>query len=351
MKCTSRLVVFRPFALIFVGNDGELHSFRMIYVKLPAEKNRRLPFYLAMEEYVARELPAQDYFFIWQVEPTVIFGRNQLVDSEVDVAFCCANNIQFYRRKSGGGCVFADRSNLMLSYITPTTNVNFTFNRYMLMVEDALQRLGVDARTSGRNDILINGKKVSGNAFYHLPGRSIVHGTMLYDTNLDYMLNATTPSATKLRSKGVESVRQHITTLCNHISLSIEGLKEHLRDVLCDGEVLLSEADVAAVEQIEQGYYDDAFIYGNNPAATLSKVERFEGVGEFRVSLDVKENRIRKVVLTGDFFIVGELDSMLLDRLKGVEYTRAGIEAALDGVDTLAVVMNLKKEQLINLLI
>ena len=323
----------------------------MIYVELPVEKNRRLPFYLAMEEYVARELPAQDYFFIWQVEPTVIFGRNQLVDSEVDVAFCRANNIQFYRRKSGGGCVFADRSNLMLSYITPTTNVNFTFNRYMLMVEDALQRLGVDARTSGRNDILIGGKKVSGNAFYHLPGRSIVHGTMLYDTNLDYMLNATTPSASKLRSKGVESVRQHITTLCNHIGLTIDELKGHLRSVLCDSCVVLTKADIAAIEQLEQEYYDDSFIYGNNPAASLSKVERIEGVGEFHVSVDVKENRIRKVSLAGDFFIVAELDSMLLDRLKGVEYTRAAIEEVLAGVDTSAVVMNLKREQLVNLLI
>ena len=302
----------------------------MIYVKLPNAKSRRLPFYLAMEEYVARELPAQDYFFIWQVEPTVIFGRNQLVDSEVDVNFCRNHGIQFYRRKSGGGCVFADRSNLMLSYITPTTNVNFTFNRYMLMVEDALQRLGVDARTSGRNDILIAGKKVSGNAFYHLPGRSIVHGTMLYDTNLDYMLNATTPSRTKLRSKGVESVRQHITTLCNHINLTIEQLKEHLRTVLCDSEILLSEADVAAIEQLEQVYYDDAFIYGNNPAASLTKVQRIEGVGEFHVSLDVKEDRIRKVLLAGDFFIIGDLDSMLLSKLKGVEYCRAAIEEALE---------------------
>lgn len=324
----------------------------MVYVTLPTEKQyRRLPFYLAMEEYIARELPAQDYFFIWQVEPTVIFGRNQLVDSEVDTAFCRANNIRFYRRKSGGGCVFADRSNLMLSYITPTTNVNFTFNRYMLMVEDALQRLGVDARTSGRNDILVDGRKVSGNAFYHLPGRSIVHGTMLYDTNLDYMLNATTPSETKLRSKGVESVRQHITTLCKYITLTIDELKVHLRSVLCNEEILLSDADIAAIEQIEQEYYDDSFIYGNNPAASLTRVERIEGVGEFHVSVDIKENRIRKVSLAGDFFIIGDLDSMLLDKLKGAEFSRAGIEAALDGVDTSSVIMNLTNEQLINLLI
>ena len=351
VKYTSKPVISRSFVPIFAETDGGLHLFRMIYVELPVEKNRRLPFYLAMEEYIAREFPAQDYFFIWQVEPTVIFGRNQLVDSEVDVAFCRANGIQFYRRKSGGGCVFADRSNLMLSYITPATNVNFTFNRYMLMVEDALQRLGIDAKTSGRNDILIDGKKVSGNAFYHLPGRSIVHGTMLYDTNLDYMLNATTPSATKLRSKGVESVRQHITTLCNHINITIEELKEHLRSVLCDGAIVLSAADVTAIESLEQEYYDDSFIFGNNPAATLAKVQRIEGVGEFHVSVDVKENRIRKVSLAGDFFIVGDLNSMLLNKLNGVEYNRAAIENVLADVDTGDIIMNLKKEELINLLI
>ena len=323
----------------------------MIYVELPEEKNRRLPFYLAMEEYVAREFPAQEYFFIWQVEPTVIFGRNQLVESEVDVAFCKANGIQFYRRKSGGGCVFADRSNLMLSYITPDTNVNFTFNRYMLMVEDALQRLGVEAKTTGRNDILVDGKKVSGNAFYKLPGRSIVHGTMLYDTNLEYMVNATTPSDAKLRSKGVESVRQHVTTLNKHISISIDELKSHLKTVLCDSEVVLTTADVAAIDEMEQEYLSDAFIYGNNPAATLVKEERIEGVGEFRVSLEVKVGRIRSVSLSGDFFIIGDIDSMLLARLRGVERTAQAIEEALSGVDVPSVIMNLQKEQLINLII
>ena len=180
----------------------------MKYVALPSKRQYSLPFYLAMEEYVARELPAQDYFFMWQVEPTVIFGRNQLVESEVDTKYCRANGIEFYRRKSGGGCVYADKDNIMLSYITPKTNVNSTFNCYMLLVENALQQLGIKAGTSGRNDILVDGKKVSGNAFYHLYNRSIVHGTMLYSTNIEAMARATTPPDAKLKTKGVDSVRQ-----------------------------------------------------------------------------------------------------------------------------------------------
>ena len=321
----------------------------MIYVELPVEKNRRLPFYLAMEEYVAREFPAQDYFFIWQVEPTVIFGRNQLVDSEVDVAFCRANNIQFYRRKSGGGCVFADRSNLMLSYITPTTNVNFTFNRYMLMVEHALQKIGITARTTGRNDIVIDGRKVSGNAFYRLPKCSIVHGTMLYDTDVDAMVNATSPSSAKLKSKGVESVRQRVTTVKEHIPISIDDLKKSLRESLCDATVVLGGDDIKAIEELSKEYYSNEFIYGNNPACTFSNVMRFDGVGEFKLDMEIRENVIRRANLSGDFFIIGDIDGALLSKLRGVPYTRSAVEELLATVECGDLVMNLKKEQLINL--
>lgn len=322
----------------------------MIYIAFSEECQYSLPFYLSVEEYVARELPAQDYFFIWQVEPTVIFGRNQLVESEVDTQYCNANGIAFYRRKSGGGCVYADKSNLMLSYITPDTNVNFTFNRYMLMVEHALQRLGIDARTTGRNDILVGGKKVSGNAFYHLPGRSIVHGTMLYDTDLEHMTRATTPSDTKLKSKGVESVRQHVTTLNRYISLSLDGLKEYLRNELCHSTYTLQPSEIETIKEIEKEYYTPEFIYGNNPAYSIVKTRRIEGVGEFRASIDAKDGKVRKIDLAGDFFITGEIDSMLLSRLKGVELEPGALASALDGVDCGAVIMNLNKEQLINLL-
>ena len=322
----------------------------MKYVQLPNERIYKLPFYLAMEEYVAQSFPAQDYFFMWQVPPTVIFGRNQLVDSEVNTAFCRSNGIEFYRRKSGGGCVYADEGNIMLSYITPDTNVNFTFNRYMLMIEHALQSLGIDARTTGRNDILIAGKKVSGNAFYHLPSRSIVHGTMLYDTDIDNMAGATTPSTSKLESKGVQSVRQHVTTIKEHLAITLGDFQNHLRSSLCDGTIVLGQGDIDAIEAISREYYTTEFIYGKNPACSFSHRVRLDGVGEFVVDLVVKDNIIRKANLAGDFFLVGDLDGMLLSRLQGVGFTRHSVEKALEGVVCEDIIMNLKKEQLINLL-
>lgn len=322
----------------------------MKYVALPNDVQHRLPFYLAMEEYVARHLAADDYFFMWQVEPTVIFGRNQLIDTEVDVEYCRANSIQIYRRKSGGGCVYADRDNLMLSYVTPASNVNLTFNRYMLMVEHLLQKLGIDAKTTGRNDILVDGKKVSGNAFYHLPGRSIVHGTMLYDTDLERMVRSTTPSDAKLKSKGVESVRQHVTTLNKYLDITIEEFKKFVRTNLCDGEVVLDDCAVEAIKEIEQGYLTDEFIYGRNPAYTSVVKKRIEGVGEIEARMELRDGVLRKINLAGDFFLVGDLDGSLLAPLSGVSFAPEAVAERLADVEVGNIIMNLSKKQFINFL-
>lgn len=299
---------------------------------------------------MARHLAADDYFFMWQVEPTVIFGRNQLIDTEVDVEYCRANSIQTYRRKSGGGCVYADRDNLMLSYVTPASNVNLTFNRYMLMVEHLLQKLGIDAKTTGRNDILVEGKKVSGNAFYHLPGRSIVHGTMLYDTDLEKMVRSTTPSDAKLKSKGVESVRQHVTTLNKYLDITIEEFKKFVRTNLCDGEVVLDDCAVEAIKEIEQGYLTDEFIYGRNPAYTSVVKKRIEGVGEFEARMELRDGVLRKINLAGDFFLVGDLDGSLLAPLSGVSFTPEAVAERLADIEVGNVIMNLSKKQFINFL-
>ena len=110
----------------------------MKYIALPTNENRQLSFYLAMEEYVARHLQEPDCFFMWQVAPTVIFGRNQVVENEVNLEYCREHDIRVVRRKSGGGCVYADMDNLMLSMVTDGDNVGFTFNRFVTMIQLAL---------------------------------------------------------------------------------------------------------------------------------------------------------------------------------------------------------------------
>jgi lipoic acid synthetase/lipoate-protein ligase A len=234
----------------------------MKYIALPNEKERhRLSFYLAMEEYVARRMDAAECFFMWQVEASVIFGRNQSLENEVNSDYCRRHGIRMYRRKSGGGCVYADLGNVMLSYVTDEENVGFAFNRFMNMVLLVLRRMGVEAVGTSHNDVLIGDRKVSGTACYHVEGRNIVHGTLLYDTDMQHMLNAITPSREKLASKGVQSVRQRITLLKDHVALSPEEVKGLIRRTLCDGQHLLGDDDVAAIERIEQGYLDREFIH------------------------------------------------------------------------------------------
>lgn len=233
----------------------------MKYISLPVSETRRLSFYLAMEEFVARHLDEPDAFFMWQVEPSVIFGRNQVLENEVNVAYCREYNIKLYRRKSGGGCVYADMDNLMLSFITTEENVNFAFNRFVNMILLVLRRLGIEATGTQHNDIMIGNRKVCGTACYHVGGRSIVHSTMLYDTNMEHMLNAITPGPEKLEKKGIQSVRQRITLLKDYTTLEgVEALKQLIRDTLCVGERQLSQDDVAKIEAIEASYLKEEFI-------------------------------------------------------------------------------------------
>ena len=214
-----------------------------------------------MEEYVARHLDEPEGFFMWQVAPSVIFGRNQVVENEVNVDYCREHGISMYRRKSGGGCVYADMDNLMLSYISEGENVGLAFNRFVNMVLLVLRKLGIAATGTSHNDVMIGDHKVCGTACYHVSGKSIVHSTMLYDTNMQHMTNAITPSKEKLQKKGIESVRQRITLLKDYTTLeSVEALKTFIRETLCVGERMLAEQEVREIEALEQSYLREEFI-------------------------------------------------------------------------------------------
>jgi lipoic acid synthetase/lipoate-protein ligase A len=323
----------------------------MKYLSLPDNATRILPFYLAMEEYAARIIGEDDIFFMWQVDPTVIFGRNQLIASEVNVDYCREHGIAFYRRRSGGGCVYADRDNIMFSYITRSDEVQTTFSAYTNAVAEMLRGLGLDASASDRNDVLIGSRKVSGNAFYHIPGRSIVHGTMLFDTNMEHMLHAITPSREKLTSKGVESVRSHITTLSEHLSMSIEEFKRYVRETLCDGEIQLTANDVAEIEIITQSYLEPSFLWGNDPNHEATLGGRIEGVGSIYIIVELSHDVIHDLKLTGDFLpVCDNVREEVLHKLRGVKLEPDDLHKALEDCDAGKWILNLTNEQLITLL-
>ena len=353
---------------------------------------RRLPFFLAAEEYLARrafrseEQSAEPafgggLFFLWQCGPTVIFGRNQDPSVELDMEWCRANGVEYYRRKSGGGCVYADLGNIMISCIYPGSSVQENYAKFSAAVCGALRSLGLPAEVSGRNDILIDGRKVSGSAFFALPSSSVVHSTMLYDIDFASMEAALRPSRLKLGSKGVRSVSSRVCSVREFLpNLSLESFAEALRKALSagGGRLVLGPEDLARIEEIERSYLDEAFIEGRFGGAScgagteaggeasgaagveagagaecreISREAYVPGCGHIKVSLQVRGGKIFNVSLIGDFFAASEEVGETLSRLlAGRRLVREDVEAALEGVALEKMVTGLSVRALVDIL-
>ena len=323
--------------------------------------HRRLPFFLATEEWVARNLPAGDYFFSWQVDPTVICGRNQDILKEVDMDYCRENGIDVVRRRSGGGAVFADRENFMFSYITDGDDITGEFARYTEMIAQALRRLGIEAEPTGRNDITIQGRKVAGNAFYHIPGRCIAHGTMLYNFDPVHISKALTPSRAKLESKGVKSVQSRITCLKQEgISLAPEDFESYMIRSITDSDpYILSAADIAEIERIEETYYAPSFLKTDtgsdsvrSDARIVTNHTRLDGIGEFYIEYTLdSQNRIDDFRISGDFFMSEETDIRISRRLNGIPCEKEALRQAILHIDPASVIPCLTHDKLLDLII
>ncbi|MFC2621134.1 MAG: lipoyl synthase [Prevotella denticola] len=324
----------------------------MKYILLPEPDTiHQLPFYFAVEEYVARHYTDDEYFVGWRVNPTVMLGRNQLIDNEVNTGYCKLHEIDLFRRKSGGGCIYADEGCIQFSYISHTSNANEAFACYMQRMARMLQGLGIDARLSGRNDILIDNAKVSGCAFYQLPGRSVLHNSLLFDTRLDHLSNALTPAKEKLQSKGVESVKQRVMNLAAYTHLGISAFMDYVRHEMCGTEVLqLTDEDMQGVAELEKELASDSFVYGKNPKYTVVRKHRFEGVGTLEVHLELKNNIIGNINMVGDYFLLGDIDHDFLALLKGCAFTREAVGETLQDVDLSAIVRGLQLRQFLRLL-
>ena len=189
--------------------------------------------YLSIEQEMVKTI-VEPTLFTWIVAPTVIYGRHQDVAAEVNEAYCREHGIQVVQRKSGGGCVYADEGNLMISFVTPDTHSEQVFASFLKQVATALQARGLEAVTTAHNDILVDGKKISGWACYTSSTGTIVHGTLLYEVNIEALTRAITPSAEKLHKHGVASVRQRVVNL-SEISTAfptIHALRAYLETAL-----------------------------------------------------------------------------------------------------------------------
>jgi lipoic acid synthetase/lipoate-protein ligase A len=175
-------------------------------------ENLPLEDYLALEAEMVKTV-TEPTLFTWVVDPTVIYGRHQLREQEVNEAYCAAHGVRVVQRQSGGGCVYADRGNLMVSFVYPSTHSQEVFDEFLTLLSGALREMGYEAVTTAHNDILVADRKVAGTACYTTPTGTVVHASMLYDVHLEALEQAITPSEAKLAKHAVSSVRQRVRNL------------------------------------------------------------------------------------------------------------------------------------------
>ena len=295
----------------------------MRYLKNPSTN----PYYnMAFDEYCLESLPIDEpVFFLWQNRPAVIVGYNQEVNTEVNLDYLKEKGIDLVRRVTGGGAVYHDLENLNYTIVGRSEDLERDYPEYAALMMKALQALGVPATLSGRNDILVEGKKVSGFAKRVCKNRLMVHGTLMYNVDVDVLTHVLNPSKTKLQSKGIASVRSRVTNLCNYLpELSdIQAFKNRLEEILSnnysDAEYKLSETDLAHIQQLtDEKFATWEWNYGRSPKATLVHSARL-ACGTVEIHLTLAENRIASCRFGGDF--LGNLPASDIEKaLTGIPY-------------------------------
>ncbi len=285
---------------------------------------------LALEEYVLKKLDSgRDYFILWRNEPSIIVGRHQNTLGEINIDYVKEQGIHVVRRISGGGAVYHDLGNLNFTFILKdVNNISTDFKALTLPVIRALGELGVNAEVSGRNDITIDGKKISGNAQHISGNRLLHHGTLLFKSNLDVLQRALNVDEEKFKSKGIKSVRNRITNICDYIGnkIDIVQFKDLLKGYIFDeiikgyGDYKLTDEDIKGINQLKRDKYSQwEWNFGMSPSFNLKKSKRFQG-GKIEVLLDVKQGIINNCKIYGDFLALTDVK----DLEQGIKGTRYG---------------------------
>ena len=313
-------------------------------------------FNLAFEEYILNHYRQGNILILWQNRNAVIVGRNQNAAEEINRQFVDEHQIHVVRRNTGGGAVYHDMGNLNYSFITDADGVDrATTQLFLQPVVQALRSLGLDAECSGRNDILVSGKKVSGTAQQLLKGRLLHHGTLLFDSDPAMISGALNPDPTKFQSKSVKSVRSRVGNIRSHLreDMTINAFWDSLKKSLSNGHVTqiqLSDEEITQINQLRKEKYDTwDWNYGRSPIFELQNKKRWDG-GLLDIRLSVRAGVITQIGIFGDFLALQPLKA-LEDALIGCVYREDAINAALSDFPIEAYLGSITKEQFIHTLL
>ncbi|MBQ8185754.1 MAG: lipoate--protein ligase [Clostridia bacterium] len=297
------------------------------------------PYYnFACEVYFSTEKTfSDDVFLIWHTTPFLIIGRFQNALEEIDAEYAREHGIGVARRLSGGGTCYLDEGGWQFSYLAPSrgNDLCIEFARFVNPVVEFLRSLGLDAALTGRNDITVAGKKVSGNSQYRLGPYTVHHGTLLYDENMENLVRATTPKDYKITSKAIKSVRERVTNIREHLAhdMSLTEFRDALADYITDAAYEITPEDDARIREIaDERFRDPAVIFASTPKFKLEKTIHTSG-GTFVIGYRVEDKKIADCAVSGDFF-AGISAEEFSRALIGCAYTPAAVMNALESVES-----------------
>ncbi|MBE2256182.1 MAG: lipoate--protein ligase [Ignavibacteria bacterium] len=314
---------------------------------------------LALDEWCVRNLDVNDknYILFYINSPSIIIGKHQNTIEEINSEYVDQNNIKVVRRISGGGAVYHDEGNLNFSFITKYSHDSIhNFKKFTAPVIKALHSLSVDAILGGRNDITVDGRKISGNAQFSNTRSMFSHGTLLFDSKIENVVEALNVKAEKIESKGIKSVKSRVANIKEFLKqeISIEEFKNVLIENIFDGVkdypvYNLSDKEWAEVEKIADTKYRTwEWNYGRSPEFNIQKINRFD-FGQIDARINVKDGIIKDIKLFGDFLGHGEMKE-IEERLTGKRYEEKEIENAISDINLNEYIGNINKKDFANFL-
>lgn len=310
---------------------------------------------LAAEEYIFTSLDRdQEYLLLWQNQNAVVIGKHQNTIEEINTAYVKEHGVQVVRRLSGGGAVYHDLGNLNYSFIINAPTGKYNFREMSQPVVDTLIRLGVNVEFSGRNDLVIDGKKISGSAQFIRRGRILHHGTLLFHSDLDQISRVLAVKEDKIGSKGVKSVRSRVTNICEYLpGITVRAFQSQLEKTLRGRNLSIyefSEADMAAISTLRDSKYATwEWNYGYSPEYDIKKDRRLANCG-LSIYMNVQKGIIQTITIRGDFFGDGDLEE-IEQSLQNVNLSEEHVREALKAFDIDHYIHEITLDELVDIIV
>ncbi|MBO6417230.1 lipoate--protein ligase [Enterococcus gallinarum] len=318
---------------------------------------------LAIEIFLLQEMNVDEPILLFYInEPSIIIGRNQNTIEEINKDYVDAHGIHVVRRFSGGGAVYHDFGNLNFSFIMPDDGNSFRdFEKLTKPIVQALHEMGVEgAQLKGRNDLVIDDMKFSGNAMYATNGRMFAHGTIMFDSDINEVVNALKVRKDKIESKGIKSIRSRVTNIKPFLpkdkqDMTTEAFREEILLKIFGVDSVdqvktytLTEEDWVKINEISDKYYRNwDWNYGKSPAFDIERRKRFP-IGSIEVRFNVQEGKITEAKIYGDFFGLGDIADVE-QAFIGTRYDKSALKDVIDQIDVKKYFGNITPEDLLEL--